>query len=155
MRCIELFIYKNENEHFRVRNEIANYLLTNYRQLENINIHTEVGDKYILDYINYIRLSGKWSVHIEYYATNIFYNINAYNLYKHFDNQYNTLYYKFAYKFCNDNNYQKDLCLITNYVNSHYLLLFSKKHHTIKINNILLLNQPLLNINHKKIKIKL
>ena len=46
----------------------------------------------------------------------------------------------------------KKIYVITIYVNSHYMLLFSKKHHAIKINNILLLYQLLLNINHKKIK---
>ena len=72
-----------------------------------------------------------------------------YNLYNHIDNQYNIIYYKFAYKFCYDNNYQKDLYIITNYANSHYMLLFSKKHNAIKINNLLLLNQPLLNNNKR------
>ena len=48
--------------------EIANYILNNYRQFENINIPTEEGEKNILYYINYIRLPGKWSGHIEFYA---------------------------------------------------------------------------------------
>ena len=66
MRCIALFIYKNENEYYRVRKEIANYLLTNYRQFENINIPTEEGEKNILDYFNYIRLPRKmvWAYRI-------------------------------------------------------------------------------------------
>ena len=41
---------------------------------------------------------------------------------------------------------------IANYANPHYMLLFSKKYHTFKIKIKLLLNQPLLNNNHKKIK---
>ena len=59
MRCFALFVYKNENEHFRIRNEIASYLLTHYQEYENTIIPTEEGEKGIMDYINYIRLPGK------------------------------------------------------------------------------------------------
>ena len=38
MRYNALFVYKNENEHLRVRNEIANYLYNNHHQFENISI---------------------------------------------------------------------------------------------------------------------
>ena len=41
----------------------------------------------------------------------------------------------------------KDLCIITNIFNSHYYLLFSKKHKAQKINNILFLDNTLNNSN--------
>ena len=34
MRCIALFVYLDENEHYRVRNKISNYLYTNYKNYE-------------------------------------------------------------------------------------------------------------------------
>ena len=49
MRCIELFVYKDENEHIRKRQEIANDLYTIYRKFENISIPTEEGMKTIID----------------------------------------------------------------------------------------------------------
>ena len=57
MWCFALFVYKNENEHFRIRNEIASYLLTHYQEYENTIILTEEGEKGIVDYINYIRFT--------------------------------------------------------------------------------------------------
>ena len=61
MRCIVLYAYKNENEHFRVSNEIANYLYNNHYQFENINIPTKDGWKSMHQYINFMRLPRKWS----------------------------------------------------------------------------------------------
>ena len=52
-----------------------------------------------------------------------------------------TLYIINCYKFCEVQNLEKDLCIISNKANCHYRLLFSKKHKVAKINNILLFNQ--------------
>ena len=114
MRCITLFVYKNENEDLQVRNEIANYLYNYHHQFENISIPTEEGWKSILQYINYIRLTRKWSGHLGIYATNILYNINIMIIITIFDNNNNTIQYNFVYKFNFDNNMNKDLCIITN-----------------------------------------
>ena len=65
--CIALFIYKNIKFHRRVRNEIANYLLANHLLYKNINIPIEEGDKQILDYINWMRIDGKWRGELEIY----------------------------------------------------------------------------------------
>ena len=101
MRCIALFVYLDENEHYRVRNEISNYLFSNYRNYENIEIPTEEGNKSILDYINYIRLPNKWSGNLEFDATNKLYNINLLILNDILDTQYiilnklnKTIYFK-------------------------------------------------------------
>lgn len=49
MRYIALFVYLNENEHYRVRNKISNYMLANYRNYENIEISREDENKSILE----------------------------------------------------------------------------------------------------------
>ena len=67
------------------------------------------------------------------YATNILYNINIMTMVTILDNNNNTIQYNFVYKFNFDNNINKDLCIITNIFNSHYNLLFSKKHKAKKI----------------------
>ena len=43
MRYLALFVYKKENELFRIWNEIANYLLANYKDFENTLIQIEGG----------------------------------------------------------------------------------------------------------------
>ena len=43
-----LIFWHYENELFCILNEIANYLLTNYRNYENVPISTEEGPKDIL-----------------------------------------------------------------------------------------------------------
>ena len=50
MRCIALFVYKKEDEHIRVRNEISNYLSLHINEFENISIPTEVGMKSVYEY---------------------------------------------------------------------------------------------------------
>ena len=80
---------------------------------------------------------------LEIYATNKLYDINIYCLYDILDIRFDTLYYKFCFKFCEEQNLEKDLCII-NKTNCHYRLLFSKKHKVTKINNILLFNQNIL-----------
>ena len=42
---------------------------------------TEEGDKNLLEYIQYTRISGKWSGSIEFIVSNIIYNFNLYVLY--------------------------------------------------------------------------
>ena len=71
MKFIALSAYKNENEHFRVWTEIANY-----KDFEKELIPTEEGDKEILVYIQNMRLPGKWSENIEFIISNIIYNFN-------------------------------------------------------------------------------
>ena len=107
MRCVALFIYNNEDEHLRVRNEIANYLSQHSSDFDNIKIPTEEGWKSVKEYINYIKLPGKYSGHLEMYATNILYNINLLSLYDELDNNHQTISFKFCYKFSFDNNMQK------------------------------------------------
>ena len=115
IRCISLYVYKNEIEYFRVHNEIANYLYKNHHQFENISIPTEDGWKSIHQYIIYMRLPTKWSGHLEMYGTNILYNINIImTMVTILDNNNNTIEYKYVYKFNFGNNMNKDLCIITN-----------------------------------------
>ena len=57
-----IIFYKDENEHLRTQQEIANYLFGNYRNFENISIPTEERVKSILEYINWIRIPGKWYI---------------------------------------------------------------------------------------------
>ena len=59
MRCIAIFVYMDENSHLSIRSEMVNYLLSNWRNYENITLHTEEGDKSIIDYINWIKIPGK------------------------------------------------------------------------------------------------
>ena len=47
-----------------------------------------------------------------------------------------------------NNNYSNILCIISNYLNSHYNLIFSKKHKIYKVDNILRFNSNL-RINNK------
>ena len=51
MRRISLFVYKDENEHIRTRQEIENYLYVIYRNFENISIPPEDEAKSIFEYI--------------------------------------------------------------------------------------------------------
>ena len=140
MRCISLFVYHDENEHHQVRNEISNYLYTNFRNYENIPIPTEEGPKEILDNIAFIRKTGKWSGNLEFDASNKVYHINLLVLYTILDINFNVIKHKYAYKFCYDNNLPKDLCIISNYANSHYKLIFLKIHKVYKINSNLIYN---------------
>ena len=75
MRCFIHF--NNEDEHLRVSNEITNYLSQHSFEFENIKIPTEEVWKSVNEYINYIKLPGKYSGHLEMYATNIIYNVNS------------------------------------------------------------------------------
>ena len=59
MRCIAIFVYLDENSQLRVRIEIVNYLLSNWRNYENITLQIEEGDKSIIDYIIWIKIPGK------------------------------------------------------------------------------------------------
>ena len=68
MRCVALFIYNNEEEHLIDGNEIANYLSQHSSDYENIKIPTEEGWKSVKEYINYIKLPGKYSGHLKMYA---------------------------------------------------------------------------------------
>ena len=83
------------------------------------------------------------------YATNILYNINLLSLYDDFDDNHQTISFKFCYKFSFDNNTQKDLCILTNCYN-HYNLLYSKNYNIIKNNNILIFYYNKLSTNTKE-----
>jgi len=50
MRCLALFIYKDENYHLRIRAEIVKYLENNINDYENIEIDSEIGLLKINDY---------------------------------------------------------------------------------------------------------
>ena len=91
--------------------------------------------------------------HLEIYVANKLYDINIYCLYDILDIHFNTLYYKFCYKFCEDQNLEKDLCIISNKANCHYRLLFSKKHKVTIINKILLFNHNILYNNKSNLEI--
>ena len=57
-----------------------------------------------------------------------------------YDYNFKITAYKFVYKFSNENNLNKDLCILINN-NNHYKLIFSKKHRALKNdNNELILN---------------
>ena len=55
MYCISKFIYDDIKYNKRVRNEVANYLLSHHLEYQNINIPSEDGEKNILDYIKWMR----------------------------------------------------------------------------------------------------
>ena len=65
MRCISLFVYKNENLYYRVRQEIANYLIVNKNNYVNIELETEDGLMDINQYIIYIQKDGVWGGELE------------------------------------------------------------------------------------------
>jgi len=76
MRCLALFIYKDENEHIRVRQEIANYIKEHRKEYENIELETEKGLKNIDYYIIYIQQINSWGGELEKYTSEEIYNIN-------------------------------------------------------------------------------
>lgn len=49
-------------------------------------------------------------------------------------NDNNNIYHEFIYDCNHDNNYRKDLCILTNLNNNHYNLLFDKKYNCFKNN---------------------
>ena len=51
----------------------------------NALIPTEESEKKLLEYIQYMRLPGKWSGNIEFIVSNIIYNFNLYILYERTD----------------------------------------------------------------------
>ena len=65
MRCISLFVYKNENLYYRVCQEIANYLIVNKNNYVNIELETEDGLMDINRYIIYIQKDGVWGGELE------------------------------------------------------------------------------------------
>ena len=65
MRCISLFVYKNENLYYRVCQEIANYLIVNKNNYVNIELETEDGLMDINQYIIYIQKDGVWGGELE------------------------------------------------------------------------------------------
>ena len=140
MRCIAIFVYMDENSHLRVRSEIVNYLLSNWRNYENITLHTGEGDKSIIDYINWIKIPGRWSGNNEFIAAYKLYNINILTKTEILDNNFKTLYYQYVYSFGDNIDMNKDLCIISNTYNTHYKLLYSKTHKVFKINNIIIFN---------------
>ena len=91
MRTIALFIYNNENEYTRVRNEIANFLLLNNKSYENITLHTEDGPKNILEYIIWMRQDCSWSGNLEFIAASNLYNINIHSLIDIINNNFQIL----------------------------------------------------------------
>lgn len=109
--------------------------------------------KSILDYINYMRLPNKWSGNLEMIATYKLYNINMMMVYNIYDQHNILLYYKYCYKYTIDDKKDKDLCIITNIANSHYKLLFSKKHKIAKINDKLKFNYIILAENDELCKV--
>lgn len=134
MRCMALFVYKNENYYFRVRSEICQHLKRNRINYQNLEIDTEEGLKFIDDYIIYIQKDGIYSGELEKYACQSLYNINICD-YKEIKNQYFIpIYHQFIYNLNQDNNYNKDLCILTQVNNNHYNLLFDKNYNAY-VNN--------------------
>ncbi len=76
MRYLALFIYKDENEHIRVRQEIANYIKEHRKDYENIELETEKGLMNIDEYRIYIQQTNSWGRELEKYAAEGIYNIN-------------------------------------------------------------------------------
>ena len=56
------------------------------------------------------------------------YNINIADSIQTNYSDIKTIYLKFFYDYNNDNNYLKDLCILTQINNNHYNLLFDKNH---------------------------
>lgn len=66
MRCLSLYIYKDENKHLLIRQKIVDYLKNNIHNFENFEFFIEKeGESVILNinqYIDYISQPGKWGV---------------------------------------------------------------------------------------------
>ena len=68
MRCLALFIYKDENEHMRFRQEISNYLKKHKGDYTNIELQTEIALMNIDEYIIYTQKLNIWGGELEKYA---------------------------------------------------------------------------------------
>ena len=141
-RYMALFVYKNENYYFRVRSEICQHLKRNRINYQNIKIDTKVGLKFIDDYIIHKQKDGTHSGELEKFACQSLYNINIRD-YKEIKNQYFIpISHQFIYNLNQDNNYNKDLYILTQVNNNHYNLLFDKIYNAY-VNSIfeLIINQ--------------
>ena len=67
MRCFSLFIFRSENYHSRVRDDIVNYLINNKSNFQQIVIEIEIGILEFNGYINYIKKSGSWGGDLKKY----------------------------------------------------------------------------------------
>ena len=134
MRCISLFV-NNENYHLKIREEIQNFIEINKSLFNHLEIETEVGILNIEDYIIYIKKPKSWSGELEKYSEQELYNINIADYIVVIDDTNNNIYHKFFTDCNHDNNYEKNLCILTSIANSHYNLLYDKKYNCFKNKN--------------------
>ena len=116
-----------------MRKEVFNYLNLNKNQFLHLELETEIGLLKFQEYLNYIKNDGAWAGEIEKYAVEEIYNINLADYIQ--INNSNNIYHEFFYDCNHDNNYAKDLCILTNINNNHYNLIFDKKYNCFKNNN--------------------
>lgn len=138
MRCIALFVYKNENLHIMIREKIVKYIEEHKIMFQHLQLETEIGLLNFNEYLNYIKTSQAWSGEIEKYAAEEIFNINIGDYIEEVNN-HNQVFHKFFSDSNHDNNYNKDLCLLTNISNSHYNLLFDKNYNCFKNEKSLLI----------------
>ena len=126
MRALSAFIYKTENEHIKIRNEIANFLKNNVSMFEEVLVPTEFGDMTIDEYIEWMRTPGNWGGEIEIYASQKIYNINVIAYKQCFNIITKKLDYKYIWCYMQDNNYNRDLCILINENNTYWNILIHK-----------------------------
>lgn len=149
MSCISLFVYKNENLYYRVRQEIANYSIVNRNNYVNIELETEEGLMNINQYIIYIQKNVKWGGELEKYARQEIYDINIADYKEIKNNLLNPIYHQ---NLNQDNDYYKNLCIITQVNNNHFNLIFDASYNAYKDENKrLVLNLITRNINMNKV----
>ena len=155
MRYLALFCYGNENLHLIVREKICNYIIQNKILFNHLEFETEIGLLDLDNYIDYIKKPNAWSGELEKYAAEELFNINIADFIETKSNINNLTIHKFFADCNHDQNYDKDLCLLTSINNSHYNLLYDKKYNCFKNENMKLIflnNIPKhknLNINNK------
>lgn len=128
MRCLAVFVYKNENMHIKVRSDIVEYLNKHKNDYIDIEFDTEDGKKNINEYIKYISNLYVWGGELEKYAAQAIYKINIADYQAIKNKKGDIMYHRFIYSLNQDNNYEKDLCIITNINGNHFNILFDKKY---------------------------
>ncbi len=78
-------------------------------------------------YISYISQDGKWGGELEKYAEQNIYKINIID-YRIINSGNSTTFHDYVWNLNKDNNYNKDLCILTYVHNNHYNLLFDISH---------------------------
>lgn len=98
----------------------------------------------INQYIIYIQKDGKLGGELEKYASKEIYDINIADYKEIKNNLLNPIYHQYIHNLNQNNNYNKDLCLITQVNNDHFNLIFDSSYNAYKDEN----NRLFLNLNN-------